>query len=217
MGKLKDLMGQKFGILTVISRVPNDKHGRAKWLCKCDCGNETVVQGNHLREGQTKSCGCLRAELVSKAQATHRLTKSRTYKSWISMKTRCDDHKNEAYGNYGGRGIKVCDDWYSFENFLRDMGERPKGKTLDRKDNNKGYYKDNCRWATICEQENNRRNNRRFTINGETMTLSQWGYRYNVDPRVVSNRLKIGWDIKKCLETPSKAKIRKPKEMLVNG
>ena len=153
----EDLIGQRFGRLTVLLPVWFIKRRQKAWLCSCDCGSATVVLTGSLRRGCTKSCGCLQREQAGTQRLTHGQRHSRTYESWKHMKSRCSNPNYQYFASYGGRGIAVCERWEKFENFLADMGERPPGKSLDRIDNEKGYCPENCRWATHSEQMKNRR------------------------------------------------------------
>ena len=127
---------------------------------------------------------------------------SPTYKSWHMMKQRCYNPNNAQYHDYGGRGITMCAKWLSFENFLADMGERPDGTSLERKDNNIGYYPDNCRWATKSEQQRNRRTNVRLTLGNTTMILVDWAAKLDITPHALIGRLRR-WPLEKALTTPA--------------
>lgn len=165
-----DISGQKVGRLLVIEYSASSD-GRKAWICDCDCGNRVEVRGVNLRLGKTRSCGCLKSERMSDGIGkTHGMYGSRVNKSWSSMIERCTNEKNVSYKDYGGRGIKVCERWLSFENFYKDMGDRPPGMSLDRIDNKKGYEPGNCKWSTPKEQQNNRRNSRRYIFNGVEYT-----------------------------------------------
>lgn len=212
MKKFIDLAGQKFGRLTVIHRENNDKDGNSRWLCRCNCGKEKIIVGYSLKGGLTKSCGCLQKEKVKQSNTKHGHNtnkKSRTYQSWISMVQRCINPKCKHYKNYGGRGISVHERWLKFENFLEDMGEAPEGLSIDRINNNLGYSKENCQWATRKEQSRNKRNNRFITLNGQTKCIAEWSEETGIKYDTLFSRLHNGWSVVKTLITPVKERHKK--------
>lgn len=145
-----NLIGREFGRLKVLAEVDPTSERHTQYACLCQCGNLKAVRTYDLLKGKVISCGC--------AKWLHGLSKSPEYRSWYSMKERCLNKKHPWYKYYGGRGITICKRWMSFENFIADMGSRPPGHTLDRIDCNKSYYPENCRWATVAQQNSNRRN-----------------------------------------------------------
>lgn len=171
MGRPKDLAGQRFTRLVVISLIPgHTKKKYSKWLCQCDCGAITIVPSNSLASGHTKSCGCFSAEETGKRSFKHGHSmkdNATEYTAWRNMLKRCSNPKHPNYSRYGGRGISVCERWKtSFENFLADMGMKPQSAvrlTIEREDNDGNYEPGNCKWATYKEQNNNKRPRKRRT------------------------------------------------------
>jgi hypothetical protein len=188
--------GEKFGRWTVLSRAQKSKAGQTRWLCRCSCGNECVVQGAALRNGQSRSCGCLKVETTISRSTKHGHAPasgmSPTYNSWAAMIARCDNPKHAAFPYYGGQGISVCERWYQFENFLADMGEKPNGTSIDRKRTNGNYELGNCRWATSDEQMTNTSRNTFITSNGRTHTISEWSKLLGIHQSTISWRLSRG-------------------------
>ena len=201
MGNFIDLSGQRFGRLMVLKRVENSNRGQSRFLCKCDCGNETIVHALNLKKGSTKSCGCYRQECGVKNNTIHGMTGTLVYKIWRLMIARCEDSKEVSYKNYGGRGITVCKQWrYSFETWYADMGEMPTPKhTLERINNDGNYEPSNCRWATWKEQCNNRRNNHIIEFNGQCKTIAQWSDIIGIPQGTLFARIHAGWTIEKSL------------------
>ncbi len=210
----KSELGQRYGKLTVIA--PYDPHIQkngcrlARWLCLCVCGKETIVQQKSLRSGNTKSCGCVSREKIRLRELTHGKSKTSIYNIWIKMIQRCHNENNKNYKDYGGRGITVCQEWRdNFECFDRDMGTRPVGYTIERKDNNLGYCKENCRWASRAEQCYNRRSNVFVEFQGKRMILSEAIRRAGLPKNAVTQRLRLGWPIEKALTTPIRPQRRR--------
>lgn len=190
--RFEDLTGNRYGKLTVVKRVYKDGERKTHWLCKCDCGNETVVSSDNLKNGHTKSCGCLRVETSKVSLTTHGLSKTRLYKIYKGMKARTTNSSCNEYKNYGGRDIKICDEWLNdFTAFYCwAMGNGYKdGLTIDRIDVNGNYEPSNCRWATMKEQQNNRTNNHNITHNGETLTMKQWAEKLGINYKTLERRI----------------------------
>jgi hypothetical protein len=149
------LIGQRFGNLVVID-LAKVQTKNLRWLCQCDCGEFKEARGDALKVGGVTSCGCFGRERHRIAVTRHGMTLSPTWISWKNMRRRCDYAKDKKFYAYGAKGIKVCSQWECFENFFADMGERPKGMTLDRINGRLGYFPANCRWATPMQQRHNR-------------------------------------------------------------
>ena len=212
MGNSVDLANQVFGKLTVIKKVGSDKWKSTLWLCECVCGNTTIVISSSLRSGNTKSCGCFRRELLSQRNTTHGYSKnkkSKIYRAWCQMFTRCNNINIPGYKNYGGRGIKICKQWSKFENFLKDMGEPPtKDHMLERIDNNRGYSKKNCKWGTRKEQNRNKRNIIMITFGGKTQCLKDWASELKINYYTLINRInRYNWSIEKAFSSPPRKSI----------
>lgn len=204
-GTFEDLTGQVFGRLTVRTRIGPDKNGHMRWRCECVCGEMRVCIGSNLKRG-TVSCGCLSRELVTARKTTHGMAYSPEYAAWNQAIQRCHTKRSRSYAGYGGRGITVCDRWRGqggFSRFLEDMGPRPSGFSLERKQNNLGYYKENCEWATRKAQANNRRSNHLITYDGRTQTLTQWAEEIGISPHALAMRLNSdAWTHERAFTTP---------------
>lgn len=201
-----NLIGQQFGRLVVIG--PSERRGpkghRIYWPCRCDCGIEKYVSQGSLRNGNTRSCGCLRREVVGQRHTKHGMYGTLEYHSWQAMKRRCHAPKVDSYKYYGERGISICTRWRnSFQNFYDDMGPIP-GPTysIERIDNDGNYAPGNCRWATTKEQGRNMRTNRMLTYNGKTLCLVEWSEITGIGATTISERLKRDWSIEEALIIP---------------
>lgn len=190
-------IGEVFQRWTVLAFSHIDQWGCACWFCRCVCGVEKAIRASRLRNGDAISCGCFHQEQVT----THGHTDTATYRVWRGMISRCHNDTDSDFPFYGARGICVCLRWReSFAAFLEDMGEKPKGKTLDRWPNNDGNYEhSNCRWATPKQQARNRRDNHLITRNGKTLSLAEWADYCNIPHYVLRNRLKMGWSTERAL------------------
>lgn len=190
MGKFIDITGIKFNLLLVSGVDGRSSTGRVTWRCLCDCGNEVIVTADKLKNGNTKSCGCFRKESASNMFLKHGCSNNPTYISWQSMKNRTTNPNTPDYKYYGGRGIKLDDEWCDFQNFLKDMGIKPTSQhTIERIDNDKGYNKQNCKWATRLEQAQNTSFNRKFVFNDEELTMSEIARRINIPYDTLRHRI----------------------------
>ncbi len=209
MPKLIDLTGQKFGRLTVLERTGNSTDGKARWICECECGNVLVVQGNHLREGVTRSCGCLAIE----TRTTHGLANTKIYHTWIAIKQRCLNPNSTNFYLYGERGITICDEWLDFQNFydyvskLDNYGEE--GYTLDRIDVNGNYEPGNVRWANSKTQHRNTRRSVFVDYYGVKMMITDVAKLTGISENTLRSRARIGLTGEKLFR-PVKTSQKKP-------
>jgi len=209
MSRIIDLKGKRVGRLMVLRRGENTAQGQPQWHCICDCGCFTLVRGDLLRNEKTKSCGCLKAEMLKSGMfKTHGASKSRLYSVWQTMKKRVFDKNRKDYKHYGGRGIKICDEWVnSFDSFYGwaiSSGYSPE-LTIDRISNDEDYSPNNCRWVDMSTQANNKRNNRRVAVNGENKTHMEWAREIGGNATIIRDRIeRLGWSAEKAITTPVK-------------
>lgn len=205
MARLNDITGIKFGKLTVVKRAENDDYGRTRWQCECECGNKVIRMSSIImdayRKGKASHCGC------SPVLKTHGLTKKnkRLYWVWAAIIQRCENKNSKDYKDYGGRGIRVCKEWRedfsSFHSWAMESGYK-QGLSIDRINNNKGYYPGNCRWVGIKEQMNNQSKSLSITWKGETKSVLEWSEETGINYRTLKQRVfKLGWDIDKAMTT----------------
>lgn len=195
MGKpVNDLAGRRFGRLEVLSRGENTKAQKARWNCRCDCGKSTLAIGASLLNGHTQSCGCLKDEKTSARFKKHgEANKTRAYRIWKGMISRCRNPKATSFKWYGALGVDVCERWNSYANFIADMGEPPEGTSLERDRPADHYGPDNCRWATALEQSRNTKANRKITAFGKTLCASEWAEITGIPAPTIYDRLNRGW------------------------
>lgn len=205
-----DLTNCRIGRLMIIGKsylIQGKYHRIRYYKTECDCGTiKPIKYVSLVGKNPTLSCGCLAVEILVKRSTIHGYKKHSLYGTWKNMWNRCNNPENEDYSAYGGRGIKICKRWNNIKNFISDMGERPKGLTLDRIDNNGNYCQKNCKWSTNTEQARNRRSNVLLTLNGVTKHATDWAKEYGITQRMINHRLKIGWSIEDVITKPSMSK-----------
>lgn len=200
--------GDRFGKWTVIGTKSHRKDGarnRARyWTCRCDCGVEKDVRQDGLLNGRSRRCGKCNGRANGERETTHGQHETSEYRIWHAMRSRCENEKFTGYAYYGGRGIKVCERWRDFGNFIADMGKRPSsGHSIDRIDTDSDYCPENCHWATQKQQSNNMRNNVRLTHNGVTKTLSEWAEYVGISYKTLRGRVfQYGWSVGRALTEP---------------
>ena len=223
MGTFYDITGWKFGKLTVIKRVPSlpKSPTTTRWLCQCDCGNRREVNKNNLVNSHTQSCGCYARELSrgNKTGETHGQSRTRLYYTWQSMKQRCYDINARGYQHYGARGISVCEEWLTFENFYAwaQTSGYKETLTIERKDVNGNYEPENCTWVTVAEQNSNKTTSNILELNGMRRNLTEWSRLLKIPTSTIVNRLNRGCSPKEALNadyrrTMSDAEIQRLKE-----
>lgn len=202
-----DLTGKTFHRWTVIAEAGRRQRA-VQWLCRCECGSKRVVGGQSLRAGTSKSCGCYGREIWKQQAAhmrslkdTHGESNTPTWQSWRCMWARCTKPRTNGYKNYGGRGISICERWKDYRLFVEDMGHRPSGTTLGRKNSDLGYFPDNCRWETHAAQRRNSKQNVFFTFNSLRLCATDWARRLGLSTSAMGKRLSK-WPLEKALTYP---------------
>lgn len=212
MKKYEEMIGKKFGHLTVIGvSSRTDKYGHKYLDCKCDCGNFKTIVMHHIISGASQSCGCGVSKSTIKRNTTHGGTGTRLYTIWLSMRKRCTNSKEKDYQYYGAKGIKISSEWSTFDTF-RDWSLShgyDDSLTIDRIDVNGDYCPSNCRWITFAEQCRNRTNNRQVTINGEAKLITDWIKESPVSMTTVYDRMRKGWPVEDALFITDRRKIRR--------
>jgi hypothetical protein len=200
-------MATKYGLWTAVGEAPrrgarNDKALR----CVCACGVERDVLLHNLANGTSTSCGCDKDRKTAERSRTHGHSRTPIYRAWKGMLERCEKPSHKSYAYYGGRGITVCKRWHSFENFLADMGARPDGMSLERRDNNKGYTPSNCYWATRAAQMANTRNSLMLEVRGTRKHAREWAASIGITQRGLAARIAHGWTVEDACTTPHQRK-----------
>ena len=192
--KIRNIEGERFGRWMVVA-LAHMENKRAIYQCRCECGTEKLIRGSSLTTGNSKSCGCYQTEI----RYTHRKSKTPSHNSWLNMLQRCFNENCHYYHRYGGRGISVCKRWLKFENFFADMGERPPGTSLHRKDNDKGYFPSNCCWTNHIQQMRHTEQNNLITYRGVTKTAIEWSELLEIPPYAIYGRSRRGCSVEEIL------------------
>lgn len=204
MGKFRNLVGERFGRLTVVEFC-GMKNSSSQWRCVCDCGNEKIVDARRLNRGNIKSCGCLQQESRLAHSTTHGMSKTRLFKIWGNMKTRTTNPKCTESDRYIKKGITMCDEWMNSFIVFRDWALANGYKenlSIDRIDNSKGYYPENCRWATSKQQNRNKDNLKYIEYQGQVHPIVEWAEILHINYGTLRSRIKRGWDIERAFTTP---------------
>ena len=204
-----ELSGKRFGKLLVLYRVNQTEDGdhAPLWKCQCDCGNTVKVKSGNLMSGKTNSCGCIKREktsLLGRSRRIYSATEKRLHSIWTDMLRRCENPSNKDFHNYGARGITVFNEWHNFESFKAWSFENGYASNLsiDRIDVDGGYSPSNCRWATVMEQANNKRNTRFVNYNGEKISVANLAKKKNISYPTLLARIKAGWNVEDAVSKP---------------
>lgn len=196
--RIENLTNRVFGKLTVVEYSHTNNSNKSYWKCNCDCGNEITVRSDCLKDGNTKSCGCLNNEPKF---TTHNKSKTKLYHVWAGAKDRCNNKNSKSYKHYGGRGIKMCDSWQdNYEVFYKWSMENGyvEGLTLERINVNEGYNPHNCCWITQSEQCNNTRRSVKLEFNGEIHNINEWAKILGINKNTLWHRINNGWDLERA-------------------
>ena len=198
---IKNIENQKFGKLLVLRMSGKTKSGNIKWLCQCDCGNQSVVVGSKLRNGSTKSCGCLKFSPIAQGYSDTRL-----YRIWVNMHARCYNEKHDAFKWYGEKGISVCSLWHEFIPFREWALSNgyDDNLSIDRISSNGNYIPDNCRWQNQKQQMNNVSSNKIILFEGSEYTQSEFADKFGLNYHTVRNRIRLGWTLEEIIKTPER-------------
>jgi len=209
MAKHINIAGNKYNRLKLIKHVSSNP---IKYECLCECGNTKILAVEPIKYGRVKSCGCLNKEKLKTTNLIHGESHSPTYNTWKNIRARCNNKRNTQYKDYGGRGIKVCKEWGTFNNFLHDMGKKPGPKfQIERLNNSLGYNKTNCVWATIHTQQRNKRSNHNITYQNKTQCLTDWATELGLSTAVLYARInRLKWSIDKSFNTPLLRQNKEP-------
>jgi len=201
--RVLNIEGKRFGKLVAL-KYHHSERKMAHWECLCDCGKTHIAATKYLQKGDVTSCGCAHSSMKSRFGV--KAKDVRGYATWTGLIKRCHNPTDKDYKRYGARGITVCESWReSFANFFSDMGERPTGLSIERRDNSSGYSLENCYWGTQRQQSRNRRNNTMITLDGETKCLAEWLELKGISKSCYQWRVRNGWTTERALTTPTAA------------
>lgn len=207
----KKMVGKRFGRLVVKKYYTSRNKESRLWLCHCDCGKSLKVTTNSLNTKHTRSCGCLRTDELNERTRTHGLSKTVFYSRWLDIRKRIFNKKRMEYKYYGGRGIKLCKRWFIFEKFAQDMLPSFKehckkygalDTQIERINVNGDYKPSNCKWIRAADQALNKTNSVRIKFNGVKKSIGEWSHKTGLPPRIIRDRLRIGWPIPRALSEP---------------